>query len=658
MRSAIFFVPAKAYFCIKEESMTIESTLKSTFGFSEFKTGQKEVVNNILKGESAAAIFPTGSGKSLCYQFSAMQLPHLTLVVSPLLALISDQLDFLQSKNIPAARIDSTLQYKELIDIQNQVRNGEIKILFISVERFKNERFRNFLSQVKTSMLVVDEAHCISEWGHNFRPDYLKLPIYRKDFNIEQVLLLTATATPRVIEDMEREFQIPKQNICVTGFHRSNLHLKVMACAETEKNAQLLRNLSSTPEEATIVYVTLQKTAEDVASYLKQNGLNSSAYHAGMANDYRESIQNRFMSGETPIIVATIAFGMGIDKANIRRVVHYDMPKSLENYSQEIGRAGRDNEKSECLVLGNLDGIHTLENFVYGDTPEANNIEVVLKQIKNAESSWETQLLSLSKDSNMRALPLKTLLVYLETMGIILPSYSYFSSYRFKNIKETESIIQKFKGEHHAFVSAIFEHSKKARLWTAVDFDAIATNYNCDRKRISTALDYFHEKNWIQLETKQMTEVFKVLKPEFDITSTSKELISKFRMKEEAEIKRIGMMCDFFNSQDCLSKQLAAYFGESTDWDKCGTCSSCLDGGIKLSQTQSLPELQSLNLSEYLNELSAKSTQPLSPILLCKFLCGISSPKLSSLKANKLGGFGLTEKYRFQDVLKAIENHN
>lgn len=636
----------------------IKKTLKYTFGFDEFKTGQKEVVDNILKGESAAAIFPTGSGKSLCYQFSALHLPHLTLVVSPLLALISDQLEFLKSKNIAAARIDSTLQYKELIDIQNQVRNGEIKILFISVERFKNERFRNFLNQVTISMIVVDEAHCISEWGHNFRPDYLKLPIYCKDFNIKQVLLLTATATPRVIEDMEDAFEIPKKNICVTGFHRSNLHLKVLACNETDKNEQLFKNLSSAPEQATIVYVTLQKTAEDVAAYLTQNKLNASAYHAGMSNEQRDCIQNDFMAGEIPIIVATIAFGMGIDKSNIRRVVHYDMPKSIENYSQEIGRAGRDNKESDCTVLGNLDGIHTLENFVYGDTPEATNIDVVLKQIKNSGLTWETQIIGLSKESNMRALPLKTLLVYLETMGIIVPAYSYFSSYRFKNIEDSENIIQKFKGEHHAFVSAIFQHSKKARLWTSVDFDAIAMNYNCDRKRISTALDYFHEKNWIQLETKQMTEVFKVLKPDFDIESTSHHLLTKFKNKEDAEIKRIALMTDFFNSKNCLSKQLSAYFGETTEWDKCGFCSSCIEGGINLRQTHKLPALKTLNLPQYLNELNNISTQKLSPILQTKFLCGISSPKLSSLKANKLEGFGLTEKYRFQEVLYKIENMN
>ena len=272
----------------------IHKLLKQQFGFQTFGKGQEEVITKITNRESAIAIFPTGSGKSLCYQLPALTLPNLTLVVSPLLALIQDQLDFLRSKDISAVRIDSSLTREEEIEVMKGIKEKRHKILMISVERFKNERFRRFLKEIPISLMVVDEAHCISEWGHNFRPDYLKLPAYQKEFNIEQSLLLTATATPKVIEDMCRKFAIAKENVSITGFYRSNLNLQVMPVIQTDKNKKLANILSGKTEEASIIYVTLQKTAEDVAQFLSTKGIAATAYHAGLKNEMREDIQNRF----------------------------------------------------------------------------------------------------------------------------------------------------------------------------------------------------------------------------------------------------------------------------------------------------------------------------------------------------------------------------
>ena len=354
--------------------MKLEKQLQKYFGFNYFKKGQKEVIQKIMKGQSAAAIFPTGAGKSLCYQLPAILLSGITLVVSPLLSLMKDQLDFLLEHNISAARLDSTLNREDYNKILEKAKNGELKILMISVERFKNERFRYHLQKMDLSLLVIDEAHCISEWGHNFRPEYLKLPVYRKEFGIKQILLLTATATRRVIDDMCRKLNVPPENVIITGFYRENLFLQITPVNESEKNEKLIQRINESPEAPAIIYVTLQKTAEKVAELLCSNKINAHTYHAGMKSAERELVQNRFMNGDLDCVVATIAFGMGIDKKNIRKVIHYDLPKSIENYSQEIGRSGRDGEKSFCEILANRDNVNILENFIYGDTPEKDSI--------------------------------------------------------------------------------------------------------------------------------------------------------------------------------------------------------------------------------------------------------------------------------------------
>ncbi|MDW2057554.1 RecQ family ATP-dependent DNA helicase, partial [Vibrio sp. 506] len=298
------------------QSTQLLQTLQSVFGFDSLRQGQQPVIESVMNGYSAAAIFPTGSGKSLCYQLPATMLPNLTLVISPLLALMKDQLSFLQSKGIAAASIDSSQSREEAQRVMVGVKNGEIKILMISVERLKNERFREFIRQVPISLMVVDEAHCISEWGHNFRPDYLKLPQYQRELNIPQTLLLTATATPAVIEDMKNKFDIASDHITVTGFYRSNLDISVIPCEESEKQTQLNTIVAAAPKLPTIVYVTQQQTAEQVAKSLIHIGVNVHAYHAGMKSEVREQIQQQFMAGQIDCIVATIAFGMGVDKSD------------------------------------------------------------------------------------------------------------------------------------------------------------------------------------------------------------------------------------------------------------------------------------------------------------------------------------------------------
>lgn len=632
------------------------STLKRVFGFDHLRPGQEAVISAVLAGRSAAAIFPTGSGKSLCYQLPALHLPHLTLVISPLLALMQDQLAFLHAHGIAAASIDSAQDREQTQQVMNRARSGELKILMISVERLKNERFRHFIAQVPISLLVVDEAHCISEWGHNFRPDYLKLPDYQRQFGIAQVLLLTATATPRVIADMRDKFAIAEADVVTTGFYRANLNLLVEPQPGGARLQRLQQWLAPRREQASIVYVTQQKTAEQVAEHLQGLGLAVSAYHAGMGHEAREAIQRRFMAGELACIVATIAFGMGIDKRDIRNVVHFDLPKSVENYSQEIGRAGRDGQPSDCLVLASRDGLSVLENFVYGDTPEPGGIRAVLEDLRavGTDGQWELMLGQLADLSNIRALPLKTLLVQLELRGVIAPRYAYFAEYRFKLLLDDQALLAQFEGERRQFVEALLSSSRRARTWNTLDFDLLYREHGAERARVVKALDYFQEKGWLELESKQMTEVYAVLDGAFDLEALTAELHAHFVAHEASEITRIQAMLGLFESRECLSRRLALYFGDEQAPERCGHCSVCLGRVAVLPAPPELPSLQGRDAQALCAAFVEKHVQHAGQVpsreCLTRFLCGISTPLFTRLKARQLAGFAALEDYPYAQV--------
>jgi ATP-dependent DNA helicase RecQ len=641
----------------------MHDTLQQVFGYPQFRTGQEDTVSAVLAGRSAAAIFPTGSGKSLCYQLSAVLLPHLTLVVSPLLALMQDQLGFLQRHGISAGSIDSAQSREDANDVMARARSGELKILMISVERLKNERFRNFLQSVRISLLVVDEAHCISEWGHNFRPDYLKLPDYQRQFNIPQALLLTATATPEVIADMQTKFAIAANDVVTTGFYRPNLNLLVEPVSGADKRRRLIQWMNERAGQPSIVYVTLQKTAEQIAEHLNRHGIQAEAYHAGLPHDKREGIQQRFMEGRSNCIVATIAFGMGIDKSDIRNVVHFDLPKSIENYSQEIGRAGRDGRPSDCLVLANRDSLNVLENFVYGDTPEQEGILRVLEQLQAArgEGQWEFLLRSLADHSNIRELPLKTLLVQLELRGVIAPRYAFYAEYRFKYLVEPEALLARFSGERQQFVAAIIQVCKRAKTWATVDFDALHQQHNAVRSRVVKALDYFQEQGLIELESKQMTEVYSLLNTDFDPQALSQELYTGFKQHELAQVARIHAMLELFATEHCLGQRLARYFGDENAPQRCGHCSVCHGQVAHLPPPPSLPALVDKNFMRLCGDFIHRHHEHTGHLpgaeRMTRFLGGISVPLFTKLKARTIPGFAALEDYPYAEVRAWAQAH-
>ncbi|HTQ08894.1 MAG TPA: RecQ family ATP-dependent DNA helicase [Fimbriimonadaceae bacterium] len=629
------------------------ATLRKHFGFDGFKPGQEQVIRALIEGRSALAVFPTGGGKSLCYQLPALEVEGVTLVVSPLIALMKDQIDFLRSRGISAARLDSTLEASDAIAVTDGLRDQSLRLLYVAPERFNNERFVAEMKRTKIGLFAIDEAHCISEWGHNFRPDYLKLAETVKEIEAERVLALTATATPSVVEDICRSFGISAEDAVVTGFYRPNLTMFTTPTTREERDRLLISRLRERPAGPTIVYVTLQKTAENVADHLAQHNFPARAYHAGMEGDIRHEVQEWWMREPAGIVVATIAFGMGIDKANVRYVYHYNLPKSLESYSQEIGRAGRDDLPSTVELLACRDDIPVLENFAYGDTPTPQSLTSLVREVLGWRDAAAISPYDLSQQHDMRMLVLRTALTYLELMGVIRAGTPFYAGYEIKPITPIPMIAKAFPGEHGEFARSLFNFAKRGRIWYGLNPDDAARALGVERRRVVRALEVMEERAMIELKAGDVRTPYTLRPGPHDADAIAEELVTRFQRREDQEIARLNQVVELVEHDGCQVNSLVAYFGQNRA-KPCGHCTWCLTKQRQRIPSSTAPPIH-IEEGEVVALYKRCPRELQSPRQIAKILCGLTSPVFSRLRMNREGLFGVLEAHRFAEVVAWCE---
>ncbi|KAH9937035.1 ATP-dependent DNA helicase [Fomitopsis serialis] len=639
------------------------AVLRDTFGFPGFRHTQEEVIQRLLvENDNALVLFPTGGGKSLCYQVPALCLDGLTLVISPLIALMKDQVDALVNRNVKAASLDSTLTADRSAWVKQEVLSGSMKMLYVAPERLNNESFVAMMRKVKISLLAVDESHCISQWGASFRPEYLKIARFAEELDVERVLCLTATATKTVAEDICKSFFIhPTEGVFRIPVYRPNLALRAhVANNMNDKVAHVLPMLQSRTGPV-IIYVTLQKQAEEIADRLRPHGLEPMVYHAGLPAEERERIQMQFMESDRGIVCATIAFGMGIDKANIRQVIHFHMPKTLENYSQEVGRAGRDGLESTCLMFLSAADIPVLEGFARGDTCAKRDIELWLQEVAMAKPAPDGTIdfnhYHQAKIYDIRQNVLNLSFAELELdHGYIRAVTPYYSVYDIS------------ARTNDGWKKVTSDRSKQAQAlkacWIAkgtgyqIDMAKAAEYSKINRADLARYVSEWEFAGYINCKASQVRARYQVLKPlpkaPEEIQALADQLFTRMLAREEESVQKLRQVMEFATNDDCLAHALASYFGDddAVPNQMCGKCSFCLSGsGVEFAATASCkPDPR--QIQAILNACTVRDD----PRLLARMAFGITSPRLTVNKwsaAHPL--FGSMVQVDFNALVEAFE---
>ncbi|MDY0078599.1 MAG: ATP-dependent DNA helicase RecQ [Bacteroidales bacterium] len=567
-------------------SKQARTALLKYWGYSSFRPLQEDIVDAVLAGEDTMALLPTGGGKSICFQVPSMVMEGMCLVITPLIALMKDQVHHLKKIGIPAAAIYSGMHYNEIELAYNQAVFNKLKFLYISPERLATDRFVETVRRMKINLLAIDESHCISQWGYDFRPPYLNIADIRPYLPKVPVLALTATATPEVVEDIQEKLHFRKKNVFQTSYERKNITYNLIA--EADKFGVLFRLFRQLKQGSGIVYVRNRKRTREIADWLSNKGISATYYHAGLEANIRDQRQQSWMRGKHKVMVSTNAFGMGIDKPDVRLVVHMDLPDSLEAYFQEAGRAGRDGHNAATYLIVSENDVKQLKSGFESAFPPMKQIKLIYEALGNylqipvgagKDQSFDFDLMQFSRVYNFQLLEVFNSLRLLEKEGIIAMTESMSAPSKVF-VKANREDLYRFQVEELAYDSFI---KFLLRNYPGIlsDFVPVLEEQLAEKLGITVqkVVDNFNKLQQLQFlhytrrkEKPQIVMISERRDPKDIYISTA-----NYADRKQSAAKRIQAVLDFVhNDKVCRSIQLLAYFGEKHR-QRCGKCDVCID---------------------------------------------------------------------------------
>ena len=653
------------------DTITDPTALLSRFGLTSFRPGQREVVDSVAAGEDVMCVMPTGGGKSLCYQLPSLAREGTTIVVSPLIALMKDQVDSLRQLGIAAKLINSSLTASEQSDVMSELAAGKLDLIYVAPERLRNNQFLESVASSNVTLLAVDEAHCVSEWGHDFRPDYSRLGRFRERYLRQvQTIALTATATPAVRDDISELLGLRTPRVFVTGFSRENLRFGVgHANSDREKDERLTDYLSR-QDGSGIIYAATRKRCEELAEWLPQKARRPiGVYHAGLDPDQRRKVQEDFMSGKLNAIVATNAFGMGIDKSDIRFVVHYNMPGSLEAYYQEAGRAGRDGQSSDCLLLFSYNDRYVQEFFIENRYPsretvrkvyefllarEEDPIELTLEEVKRAIDVKDgSEAIGTAETLLARAGVLRRLdsnanyaMVRIDsaapTMLDFLPKEAKI---RRRVMQAIEKVVGKRRGDD--------VYVRPNRLMDLAEVDREQLTRTLRELKRMKAFDYVPPFRGRAVHVTERDIPFERLEIDFD----------ELERRKRAEYEKLEAVIGFARTGSCRQRVILNYFGDHEGAD-CGTCDRCDSGtadSVRRGSEVSVQDVKGVDPAALLRGVQVvlsgvtRMHGRFGKNLVAQMLCGSKNKKLQQWRLHQLSTYGLLSSLRQSEVVSVMD---
>ncbi|MGI8510452.1 MAG: RecQ family ATP-dependent DNA helicase [Gemmatimonadaceae bacterium] len=555
--------------------------LKTVFGYPEFRAGQQAAVESVLAGRDTLVILPTGGGKSVCYQVPALLLPGLTVVVSPLISLMKDQVDALEARGIAAAFINSTLTAAQISDRMVRAVRGDIKLLYMAPERFEIPSTAQQLRKAGVSLLAIDEAHCISQWGHDFRPSYLRMRAVRESLDEPPTVALTATATPTVRRDIARQLALRDPAVIITGFDRSNLTYSVLPARNDAGKDALLVDVLRQREGLAVVYASTRRAVERLAMLLERQGIPAAAYHAGLDDERRHEVQEAFMREGVRAIVATNTFGMGIDKANVRLVIHHSMPGTLEAYYQEAGRAGRDGAPSEAILLHAFPDRFTHEYFIKSAYPDRDMVARVYTLLQRRADPTGTvggsaEELAAALPGKVSGRDVESALRILEQSGAIAKAQESASNVRARLLATPDRIKRELGSEPSLELSIL------RALWriagdalydgAVVDLASLPSGLGGPAE-LQDALEALQDRQFVTVQ--RLCGGISMSAPGAKLDSFHVDW-SDLDRRRDSELDKLKAVQSYAYSKTCRRAFVLRYFCDPAARDRCTGCDNCL----------------------------------------------------------------------------------